>query len=87
MEAPTAKMNTSYFGKGDDRSNSDKGLYFVRQGNYPFAFYLKGADISAFEETILKHENESKPIDELFPHFLEWSISNGNTNRDWYLRY
>ena len=87
MEAPTAKMNTSYFGKGDDRSNPDKGLYFVRQGNYPFAFYLKGADISAFEETILKHENESKPIDELFPHFLDWSISNGETNQDWYLRY
>ena len=87
MEAPTAKMNTSYFGKGDDRSNPDKGLYFVRQGNYPFAFYLKGADISAFEETILKRENESKPIDELFPHFLDWSISNGETNQDWYLRY
>ena len=87
MEAPTAKMNTSYFGKGDDRSNPDKGLYFVRQGNYPFAFYLKGADISAFEETILKRENESKPIDELFPHFLDWSTSGGTTNQDWYLRY
>ena len=87
MEAPTAKMNTSYFGKGDDRSNPDKGLYFVRQGNYPFAFYLKGADISAFEETILKRENESKPIDKLFPHFLDWSTSGGTTNQDWYLRY
>ena len=87
MEAPTAKMNTSYFGKGDDRSNPDKGLYFVRQGNYPFAFYLKGADISAFEETILKRENESKAIDKLFPDFLKWSNSNGETNQDWYLRY
>ena len=87
MEAPTAKMNTSYFGKGDDRSNPDKGLYFVRQGNYPFAFYLKGADISVFEETILKRENESKAIDKLFPDFLKWSNSNGETNQDWYLRY
>ena len=87
MEAPTAKMKTSYFGKGDDRSNPDNGLYFVRQGNYPFAFYLKGADISVFEETILKRENESKSIDQLFPHFLDWSISNGETNQDWYLRY
>ena len=87
MEAPTAKMNTSYFGKGDDRSNPDKGLFFVRQGNYPFAFYLKGADISVFEETILKRENESKSIDQLFPHFLDWSISNGETNQDWYLGY
>ena len=87
MEAPTAKMKTSYFGKGDDRSNPDKGLYFVRQGNYPFAFYLEGADISAFEETILKRENESKAIDKLFPDFLKWSSSNGETNQDWYLRY
>ena len=87
MEAPTAKMNTSYFGKGDDRSNPNKGLYFVRQGNYPFAFYLKGADISAFEETILKRENESIPINEFFPGFLDWSTSGGITNQDWYLRY
>jgi LruC domain-containing protein len=87
MEAPTAKMNTSYFGKGDDRSNLDKGLYFVRQGNYPFAFYLEGADISAFEKTILKRENESIPINEFFPGFLDWSTSGGITNQDWYLRY
>ena len=87
MEAPTAKMNTSYFGKGDDRSNPNKGLYFVRQGNYPFAFYLKGADINAFKETILKRENESIPINEFFPGFLDWSTSGGTTNQDWYLRY
>ena len=87
MEAPTAKMNTSYFGKGDDRSIPNKGLYFVRQGNYPFAFYLKGADINAFKETILKRENESIPINEFFPGFLDWSTSGGITNQDWYLRY
>lgn len=86
MEAPTANMNTSYFGKGDDRSNPANGLYFVRQGNYPFGFYLKGADISAFEETILKRENESISIDQFFPGFLDWSISGGTTNQDWYLR-
>ena len=87
MEIPTAKMKTSYFGKGDDRSNPEKGLYFVRQGNYPFAFYLKGADINAFKETILKRENESIPINEFFPGFLDWSTSGGTTNQDWYLRY
>lgn len=86
MEAPTANMNTSYFGKGDDKSNPDKGPYFVRQGDYPFAFYLKGADISAFKETILKRENESKSIDQFFPDFLDWSISGGTTNQDWYLK-
>ena len=86
MEAPTANMNTSYFGKLDDCSDPSTGLYFVREGNYPFAFYLKGADISAFEETILKQDNESKSIDKFFPGFLEWSISGGTTNQDWYLK-
>ena len=86
MEVPTTKMNTSYFGKGDDRSNPADGSYFVRQGNYPFGFYLKNADISAFEETILKRENESISIDKFFPGFLDWSISGGTTNQDWYLR-
>ena len=86
MEAPTAKMNTSYFGTEDDCSDPSKGLYFVREGNYPFAFYLAGANISVFENTILKRENESKRIDELFPGFLEWSISKGTTNQDWYIK-
>jgi LruC domain-containing protein len=86
MEAPTEKMNTSYFGKNDDCSDPSKGLYYVRSGNYPFAFYLKGANISLFEETILKRENESKPIDELFPRFLEWSTSGGTKNQDWYIK-
>ena len=86
MEAPTAKMNTSYFGTGDDCSDPSKGLYFVREGNYPFAFYLHGVNISVFENTILKRENESKRIDEFFPGFLDWSTSNGATNQDWYIK-
>lgn len=86
MEAPTAKMNTSYFGTQDDRSNPGQGLYFVRSGNYPFAFHLEGANIGVFEETILKRENESKRIDELFPDFLEWSTSGGTTKQDWYIK-
>jgi LruC domain-containing protein len=79
-------MNTSYFGTGDDCSDPTKGLYFVRQGDYPFAFYLHGVNISVFENTILKRENESKRIDELFPYFLEWSTSKGVKNQDWYIK-
>ena len=86
MEQPTAKMNTSYFGQADDCSDPSKGLYFVREGNYPFAFYLAGANISVFEETILKRSNESKRIDEFFPGFLEWSTSGGTTNQNWYIK-
>ena len=85
LEAPTAKMNPSYFGKDDDSSDLVHGLYYVREGNYPFAFYLKNADIDAFKETILKRENESIPIDEFFPGFIEWSTSGGTRSSDWYL--
>jgi LruC domain-containing protein len=85
MEAPTARMNTSYFGKNDDCSDQIHELYFVRQGNYPFALHLKGADINIFKETILKRENECIPIDQFFPGFLDWSISGGDSSQDWYL--
>ena len=87
MEAPTARMDYSYFGKDDDCSDYiHNERYFVRDGNYPFAFYLKNADIDAFKETILKRENESIPIDQFFPGFLDWSTSGGTINQDWYLR-
>ncbi len=86
-EAPTVKMNSNYYGKSDDCSDPTRNLYFVRQGNYPFALCLKGADIDTFKETILKRENESIPIDQFFPGYLDWSISGGETNQDWYLKH
>jgi LruC domain-containing protein len=83
-KAPTSKMDKSYFGTGDDASNQSAGRYFVRKGEYPFAFYLDDARIEYFED-ILKRENESTPINVFFPEFIEWSISKGKKNQDWYL--
>jgi LruC domain-containing protein len=85
MEAPTEKMNTSYFGMFSDKSQPEKGLYYVGVGNYPFAFYLSGVSIDAFKDNILLRANEQKPIDEFFPKFIEWSTSNGKKSKDWYL--
>lgn len=84
-EAPTAKMNTSYFGTMSDKSKPAEGLYYVGEGNYPFAFQLAGVSIDAFENTILLRENEKKAIDVFFPEFTEWSTSNGTKNKKWYL--
>ena len=84
-EAPTAKMNMSYFGTEDDKSDLSKKLYYVGSSNYPFAFKLAGVGIDAFKNTILKRTNESKAIDVFFPDFLEWSKSNGAKKKDWYL--
>ena len=86
LEAPTAKVNTSYFGKDDDCSKPAENIYYVRNSDYPFAFCLTGVSIDRFQDTILKSSNERKPISELYPLFLEWSTSNGAKNADWYLK-
>ena len=83
-EAPSDKMNTAYFGTKDDRSKPDEGIYYVRKGDYPFAFFLSGVNVSPFKKTILVRDNEKKPIDEIYPEFLEWSRSKGTQNKDWY---
>ena len=85
FEAPSASMNFDYFGKDDDASYPEQGRYFVRAGDYPFAAFLFGADINIFKGTILKRENESKKIDEIYPNFLKWSASKGKQFADWYL--
>ena len=84
-EAPTAKMNMSYFGTEDDKSDPSQKKYYVGAGDYPFAFKLAGVGIDAFKDNILKLENERKRIDEFFPKFIGWSTSNGTKNKDWYL--
>ena len=85
FEAPTAKMNTSYFGTQDDRSVVEESKYYVRKGDYPFAFCLTGVTIDRFKETILLRKNEKKAISDMYPDFLEWSTSKGEKKQDWYL--
>ncbi len=82
-EAPTSKMDTSYFGLEDDCSDPAKGLYYVRAGNYPFAFYLSDATVKDVEKILLR-ENESISIDQLFPGYLNWVNSKGASNANWY---
>lgn len=84
-EAPSSKMETNYFGTMDDCSVPEEGKYFVRKGDYPFAFCLTGVSIDSFQETLLLRENEKKKINELYPEFLEWSTSKGAKYPDWYL--
>jgi LruC domain-containing protein len=81
-EAPTSKMNYSYFGTEDDLSEPANNIYYVREGNYPFAFFLSGVTIEPFKNTILLRDNEKKPISDLYPGFLDWATNNGS--KDWY---
>ena len=90
---PTSKADMSLFGTKADKSDpsvtksNNQKMYYVGEGKFPFAFYLEGVSIDAFKSTTLKLENESKRIDTFFPEFLEWSISEGKKNSNWYLKF
>lgn len=90
---PTSKADMSLFGTKADKSDptvkksNGQKMYYVGSDKFPFAFYLEGVSIDAFRETTLKLDNESRRIDEFFPHFLEWSISDGKRSSDWYLKH
>ena len=77
-------MNYSYFGTQDDRSNVEAKIFYVREGDYPFAFFLSGVTIDTFTKTLLNNEYERVPIGNLYPDFLEWSTSKGAKKKDWY---
>ena len=80
---PTSKMNFGYFNTGDDCSQPDKDIYYVRKGNYPFAFFLAGATDEDLKP-MLDPNNESMPINKLYSGYSGWVTSNGTTNTDWY---
>ena len=77
-------MITEYFRTGDDLSVPSEGKYFVREGNYPYAFFLNGVTVEPFKSTILIRSNEASLINNLYPDFLEWSTSNGKKKKNWY---
>ena len=86
FEKPTNKIIMSYFRAigSDDLSEPSKGIYYVREGNYPFAFFLSGVTVEPFKSTILDRNNESIKIDEMYPRFLRWSTTFGEEEKDWY---
>ena len=85
-DAPSPKVNTSYFGTYDDCSDhAHKKNYYTSKEEYPFGFFLDGVKLENFRSTLLDASKESVRIDEFFPTFVEWSKSNGLKNPDWYL--
>lgn len=81
--APTSKVDKSFFGQGDDASDAEKGIYYVRNGSYPFAIYLSGATEKDLSK-LLDRKNESTPIDQLYNGYKGWVESKGSTNEKWY---
>lgn len=80
---PTSKMNFGYFNTGDDCSQPNNDIFYVRSGEYPFAFFLAGATDEDLKP-MLDPNNESIPIDKLYSGYSGWVTGNGTTNTDWY---
>lgn len=80
---PTSKVESSYFGKGDDASKPEQGIYYVRNGSYPFAIFLSGANEEDLSR-LLDGSNERVAIDKLYDGYSGWVESNGTQNKDWY---
>ena len=82
-QEPTPKMNYEYFGKGDDLSNPEQGIYYVRHGNYPFALFLSGQQIDAMGK-IFDIANEGQTLEKMYPNYTKWVESEGKENKEWY---
>lgn len=80
---PTSKMNFGYFNTGDDCSQPNKDIFYVRSGEYPFAFFLAGATETDLSK-MLDPNNESVAINKLYSGYSGWVTGNGTTNTDWY---
>lgn len=60
--------------------------FYVRNGDYPFALKLTNATVRGNLSKLLIKNNETKPIDEVYPGFKGWVESKGVNNADWYLK-
>lgn len=82
--APTALADLTCFGLGNDKSTVDKGgnpvgpYYYVTSDSHPFAIDLPITDYRIPAEKV--------KIDDYYPGFAGWVTSNGEKNKEWYLR-
>ena len=82
-QEPTPKMNYEYFGKGDDLSKPEQGIYYVRHGNYPYALFLSGQQIDAMGK-IFDIANEGQTLEKMYPNYTKWVETEGKENKEWY---
>lgn len=81
---PTEKAKKEYFGKDDDKSEYENGIYYVTYSTQngqqmPYAIHIPG-EVADFVVPA-----ESKSIDSYYPGFLKWIETKGEQDKDWYL--
>ena len=74
-KAPTDLANLSYFGMGEDKSNSSLGIYYRSNRNLPWA-------IDIIHDFVCPKENSEIILG--YPYFVPWAESSGVDYPDWY---
>ena len=73
---PTSKMNLTYFGQYQDRTNPSSGKYFKTADNLPWAINVDSSIPFATEKT---------DISEAHLKFIDWATSGGTSSTNWFL--
>ncbi len=73
---PSAKVDASFFGTEQDKSNPATGTYYKTANNLPWAINVSSS---------IPYPQEKTDISEAYLKFIPWASSNGATNQTWYL--
>jgi LruC domain-containing protein/choice-of-anchor A domain-containing protein len=73
---PSGKMDISFFGQGDDKSNIGTATYFKTKNNLPWAINVTSS---------IPHTFELVDFTSAYTNFIKWAVSGGISNTDWYL--
>ncbi|MEO5998812.1 MAG: LruC domain-containing protein [Chitinophagaceae bacterium] len=73
---PSAKMDLTLLGKGDDMSNVGTAKYFKTKTNLPWALNVVNS---------IPYPLELVDFTSAYKNFIKWAASGGITNSDWYL--
>jgi len=74
-QPPTDKVDGSDFGTYDDNSKPSQGRYYRTTSNLPWAMNIA----EKFDYPI-----EKTAINTAYNNFINWAMSSGSTNADWY---
>jgi LruC domain-containing protein len=72
----TDKMNLTYLGKDQDRTNPSSGKYFKTADNLPWAINVDAS---------IPFTKEKTDISEAYLKFIDWASSGGNSSVNWFL--
>ncbi len=75
-KAPSSLVNSALLGTADDNSNAGSNRFYKTKNNLPWAINVTSS-IPYMKETI--------DFTKGYNNFIDWSLSNGTTNTDWYL--